>query len=234
MIEPAQAKVKPIVKVAAGSPATIEDARWALQARELEFASLGRIRSTAAKWAATLGSITGVFGIVTLAKGPDDISKVMGAWRIPFFGGHVDWKVLAGASIGLAIACAVLAIYLAATAAQESPTRFRFTGQEVRRLHREKTQNAANALRASKFLTLTAVALLSVGIAITWYATPEEPASGSNVLVVKTSGETSCGVMQASQPGMVEIVQADQQAPTTIPISDIRFLSTIAKCPGQK
>lgn len=225
--------VAPIVKVRAGNPATIEDARWALLARDLEFASLGRIRSTAAKWAATLGSITGVFGIVTLAKGPEDISKVEGAWRFPWWGAQVSWKILVGTAIGLAVACAVLAIYLAATAAQERPAKFRFTGQEVRRLHRERAADAAQDLNWSKFLTLSAVALLAIGIGITWYATPKEPTLTSSVLVVQTTAEATCGTLQPSQRGSVAIIPVGQKTPTTIAVSDIRLLTAIAKCPGE-
>jgi hypothetical protein len=51
---------------------------WEAVAAEAEVGSLDRVNAVADKWLTAIGTLTGVLGIVTLVKGPEDIADVTG------------------------------------------------------------------------------------------------------------------------------------------------------------
>ena len=56
--------------------AAIHDVAWERKAETEAGQMLASARSAAEKWTQTVASLTGVFSIVLLVKGPEDISKV--------------------------------------------------------------------------------------------------------------------------------------------------------------
>jgi hypothetical protein len=51
------------------------------KAERLGVEELTNVRATGEKWTATISSITGIFGVVALIKGPEDITKLQGIWE---------------------------------------------------------------------------------------------------------------------------------------------------------
>src|SRR6476620_6625836 len=96
---------------------TQDDRKWAEKAQELEFTALDRVKAAAEKWGTSITGLTGVFGTITLIKGPDDISALV--W----------WaKGVVVVALGLAVYFACRSIYLAAIAAQGIPSGIPLTG----------------------------------------------------------------------------------------------------------
>ncbi len=63
--------------------ATAEDVSWERRVAEEEVGALASARSAAASWTAAITSLTGVFGVVALVKGPEDVTKLegnVGSW----------------------------------------------------------------------------------------------------------------------------------------------------------
>lgn len=72
---------------------------WETLAAESEAASLDRVKAVADKWLTAIGTLTGVLGIVTLIKGPEDIADVTGT--VEPGSRASDWLVAAGVGIAL-------------------------------------------------------------------------------------------------------------------------------------
>jgi hypothetical protein len=105
-----------------GGPATISDAKWEERAEKLSFDALPNIRSSAEKWAGTIATVLAIFGIVTLVKGPSDVTKVKGSW---WFAANETWVIML---LAFAVGLAVLATVRAARAAYGTPGEFYFVG----------------------------------------------------------------------------------------------------------
>jgi hypothetical protein len=111
--------MSPLTITPSATPATVSDATWQRRAEELQFSALPGIRATAERWAATVGSLTGIFTIAAIIKGPSDITAVRGSLHL--LGTRLSWSVAAGILVAAALACASTAIVLAAMAAQGTP-----------------------------------------------------------------------------------------------------------------
>jgi hypothetical protein len=212
---------------AAKRPATIGDAKWEERADTLSFNALSNVRSTAEKWTTTIASVLAIFSVVALVKGPEDVTKVEGDFG-PF--ANETWAVI---FIGGAVICAAVATILAANAAYGLPGRFRFTGENVRELHRVDTAKSALALAWARFLSFGAVGFLMLAVAITWLATPEKPEPASSVLVVREVGRPFCGVLQASAPGTIGVLEKGSKTPRVVGVDEVVALTAVAACPGE-
>jgi hypothetical protein len=147
--------------------ATLSDLEWERKAERLEADELVTVRATGEKWVATVSSITGVFSVVALIKGPEDISKLPGIWEASAI-------VLVLGAVMLALS----AIVVAAFAAYGMPRRLRRLGGPLRREQAREARLARRLLAASVGLAVAAVLTLAVAIAITWAKSPEPAASG--------------------------------------------------------
>jgi hypothetical protein len=209
-----------------GTPAAAQDAKWQQLADELPFETLQRVRSSAAKWAATIGSITGVFAIVTLIKGPEDISKLASPWK----GSTVVLVILS-------LALATVGLYAAATAAQGNIDRARVAGGTVRELHRTGIESAVKNLTVSKWAVVLSVASLAMAILITWTKTPAEAAPSTAVLVISGSpnARTSmCGSLVGTTMTDLLVRPPDAKDAITIPLDEVLAVSSVAGCPGEE
>lgn len=156
---------------------TAEDREWQLRARRLTLDSLYDVRAVAGRWAATIGSLTGLLGLVALVAGP------RGADQLP-----VGWRVVAGICVLAAIGCAGWATWCAAEAAQGSVGSVLSTYAQVRDLFREQEATAVRLLARTKLLVVVAMAALVVAVALTWFV----PKAGDDVLVIRRGAQVSC------------------------------------------
>jgi hypothetical protein len=142
---------------AAHEPAIPEDLRWELRAEQLYGARLGDVRATAEKWTASVTSITGVFSIVALIKGPDAI----GALKAAYFYTAIPL-------IALAVLLALIAIYLGALAAGGTPRVGRLSGREARFWLGFQASAAQHELKYSRRTAMLAVFAMLGAILVTW------------------------------------------------------------------
>jgi hypothetical protein len=219
--------MSPLTITPSATPATVTDAAWQRRAEELQFSALPGIRATAERWAATVGSLTGIFAIAAIIKGPSDITAVRGG--LDLLGLHLSWSVAAGILVAAALACASAAVVLAAMAAQGTPRRFRFTGIELRRLIPRETIQAARQLRASRILAVSAIPLLGLATGIIWYATPPGR-SGATVLVTTKTGAIVCGTLRRGEGALH--IEDQRGAVTVMPFDRIQEVVPLSSCPS--
>jgi hypothetical protein len=222
---------------------TPDQIRWDERHQALEFESLPNIRATAKQWAASIGAVTGVFGLVALIKGREDIGE-LGEW----------WARIVYVLILLALLAALGAIVSAALAAQGTPQELGSPASKWRKLwlKRAGVENmpetlppsgaglrvyynvepriALLQLRLSRQLAVAAALLTMAAIGITWLG-PAEEASAAKVLVVKTDGSFACGDLTSGKASTVNVLAKKGAMPTEISIADVLAVHSVAKCP---
>jgi hypothetical protein len=154
-----------------------EDREWQARSSLLRLDSLDRIRVVAGRWATTIGSLTGVLGLVALVGGPRSVDQVEGFWR-----------VLVGVLVLLAILAAGLATWSAASAAQGSVDTTLSTYARIREHFRSEEDKARRSLNRSKALVAIAMALLVVALGFSWFA----PRAHDDVLVIRRGDHIQC------------------------------------------
>gem|GEM_PF-6489671 len=78
--------------------ATVGDVEWERRAEQQEVEALSSARGAAERWTAAVSSLTGIFSIVVLVKGPDDVTGVsgeVGEWLVPSNGVMLPLSVAA-------------------------------------------------------------------------------------------------------------------------------------------
>lgn len=87
-----------------GAPGTaaIHDVQWERKAEADAGQILTTARSSAEKWTQTIASLTGVFTLVLVVKGPEDVSKVHGTADLGL-GGVPTWLVVVAAVLALGL-----------------------------------------------------------------------------------------------------------------------------------
>jgi len=152
----------------------------------MELSAVDRVKTAAEKWGASITTITGVFGIITLIKGPEDISNLTS--------GN---KMVVGIALLVALVTAVTSIFLAALAAQGIPHDIWLTGAQARRDSRNVVKKASAFLAVSRFLVIPAVLGMGAAIGLTWYGdrVAEKAASVGGEL------GTLCGELSRDEEG---------------------------------
>ena len=135
-----------------------EDLRWELRADQLYASRLNDTRATAEKWTTGITSITGVFGIVALIKGPETIGTLLTPWR---------WIVYS--LVIMAVLLALCAIGLAAAAAGGTPRVARLSGSDARTWEGWQASAAKKELIYSRRTAYVAVLAMLAAIGITWF-----------------------------------------------------------------
>jgi hypothetical protein len=138
-----------------------DDLRWELQAEELHANRLADTRATAQKWAAAITSITGVFGIVAVIKGPSSIHALSSPGR------YIVYSLA-----GVAVLLALMAIGLASAASEGTPRLGHLSGSEARFWESWQATAAMHELKLSRAFAYVAVLVLLAAILITWVGTP--------------------------------------------------------------
>ncbi len=148
----------PSAKIIAHRTAVPEELRWELRADQLYASRLSDTRSTAEKWTTAITSITGVFGIVALIKGPETIGTLLEPWRSIVY-----------TLVIIAVLIALAAIGLAAAAAEGTPRVARLSGSEARRWEGWQASAAKHELIYSRRTAYVAVLAMLTAIAFTWF-----------------------------------------------------------------
>ncbi len=177
-----------------------EDREWQARARRLTLDSLYDVRAVAARWAATVGSLTGLLGLVALVAGPRSVDQL-----------PVGWRVVAGVCVLVAIGCAGYATWCAAEAAQGSIGTALTTYAQVRDLFRDQERRATVLLGRSKVFVVAAMAALVVAVALTWFV----PKAGQTEYLVVRHGEQQVSCIPLKD-GIALSLAIDAQSTVTV------------------
>jgi hypothetical protein len=195
---------------------------WEQRAAELSRTSLDTIRASATAWAATTTALIGVFGTVTIVKGPDTLAQLTGTSR--------------DAVLGLVIGAAVIAfVSIVATAyASQGPTK-RYSplnGIRLKLWTSKTTRHAHTALLVGRVTAIVAALLvLAAGItaAVAGASTSAAP-SGASYLVRTSDGGLQCGVLTRSSG---QLVLTDGSGAVVLSLSSgVAAVTAVASCPG--
>ncbi|WP_089294324.1 hypothetical protein [Actinoplanes regularis] len=157
---------------------TAVDREWQARARRLTLDSIYDVRAVAGRWAATIGSLTGLLSLVALVAGPRAVDQL-----------PVGWRIVTGVCVLAAIGCAGLATWWAAEAAQGSIGSALSTYAQVRDRFREQERTAVALLRRARILVVAAMSALVLGIALTWFVPKPET---TEYLLVRRGSAVSC------------------------------------------
>jgi hypothetical protein len=199
------------------------DLKWEEKAEQLEFESLTRVRGAAEKWAASLGAILGLLGTVLLVKGREDITRLT-----------TLFQVLVAGSLLIALACAAIAIYLAALAAQGTPAELRWPiGSRLRTWERAEALKAKRRLKKSRWLTGAVVGILALAVGLTWFGDAQSTETSSNVLLVRKLAPPVCGKLELSPSKALQVKPSDH---TAVPIedADVSVIAIVDDCPAER
>jgi hypothetical protein len=156
---------------------TGEDREWQARARQLTLNSLYDIRAVAGRWAATIGSLTGVLSLIALTAGPRAVDQLLLGWRIAI-----------GVLVLVAILAAGWATWAAAAAAQGKVLTTLSTYARIRDDFRHEEERARQLLRQAKALVVVAMAALVVAVGVSWFA----PTENTQVLIIRRGTIVSC------------------------------------------
>ena len=203
-------KVKPI----AFAPATAEDLALEEAAKQVLDESLATTRAAAADWAKTIAALTGVFGIVGLIKGREDVTTLV-----------LPARVLIGLFVAVGLIFAIRAILLAALAAEGTPTTWWVVGNRLKDRYRGERELAAQQLRHSREGAIAAAGCLIVAVGIAWYS-PEEKVAPDPVQVLVTFADRPpiCADLAA-------VGDALQVGEVSVNDGNVRSLNVVSHCP---
>ena len=154
-----------------------EDREWQARAQQLTLNSLYDIRAVAGRWAATIGSLTGLLSLVALVAGPRTVDQL-----------QLGWRIVAGSLVLAAILTAGWATWSAADAAQGKILTTLSTYARIRDEFRNEEKRARQSLNRAKTLVVAAMAALILAVAVSWFA----PAGNTQNLVLRRDGVVSC------------------------------------------
>lgn len=154
---------------------------WQTAADQADLTALSSIRSSAEKWGATIGALTGIFSLIALIRGPGSVSGLTAGWA--------DAATLL---LFLALALAFLSIFCAAVAAQGRPARKYIDALSFRRTVRVRVKLASRWLAVSRWTTGGAALLLMIAIIVTWQA-PQAATRPTAYWIFLRSGSVECG-----------------------------------------
>jgi hypothetical protein len=152
---------------------SIEDREWQARAEQLTLNSLYDIRAVASRWAATIGSLTGLLSLVALVAGPRAVDQL-----------QLGWRIVAGVLVLVAILTAGWATWSAADAAQGKILTTLSTYARIREDFREEETRARSSLSRAKTLVVVAMVALVLAVAVSWFA----PSGNTQNLVIRQAG----------------------------------------------
>jgi hypothetical protein len=195
---------------------------WEQRANELSRTSLDTIRSSATAWAATTTALIGVFGTVTIVKGPDTFAQLTGTSR--------------DVVLGLVIGAAVIAFVsvLATAYASRGPTKkySPLNGIKLKKWTTKTTRQAHAALLVGRVTAIvSALLVLAAGITAAVAGTSSSAApSGASYLVRTSDGGLQCGVLTRSG---AQLVLTDGSGAVVLSLSSgVAAVTAVASCPS--
>jgi hypothetical protein len=191
-----------------------EERYWHGRLEELQAKSLTDVHGAAEKWAGTIASLVGIFGIAGLIKGRDEIDKLT-----------QNTKLGVAILVGIALLLAFIAMYMAALAAQGVTSEV-WTVGDFEQQYNNATKVAADRLKGSRLLVIPATLALAIAVGLTWFG-PAKKAEGENsAVVVRQGGAAVCG--QLVQQGASLSLATDAGA---VPIEDALGITPVSACP---
>jgi hypothetical protein len=194
--------------------ADAEERYWAHRLEEFQAKSLSDIHAAAEKWAGTISSLVGIFGIAGLIKGRDEIDKL-----------SENTKLAVAILVGIALLLAFIAIYKAAKAAQGVTSEVT-TVAEFREKYEQAAKDAANNLNWSRRLVIPATLSLAVAVGVTWFGPAKDAEEKAAVVVVAKGGAASCGNL-VDQGGSLSL----ETDTGVTPIRDAVSVTPVDACP---
>lgn len=188
---------------------------WEKLAQDLTSDPLTKTRDTADKWTNILSALVGLSTVFGLIQGRDALSKLSTAFQI----------VLVAVFI-LALLVSVRAIYLAALASEGTPGLVPLDKKNFFGWYRQATNRAISYLQQSRRLALVAVALVVLGLLVTWFA-PGPSDTGTSILVVQKSGTVLCGILGRDPSGNLALTSKGK----TFTLHDVVSINLVASCP---
>ena len=214
-------------------------ARWNKEADDLRHTSLDRVRKTAEAWGASITTALGVFALVAFVKGPDAIKDVptgagkgvtlsIAGWAI----GPFDAAETAAVTIFAAAVLVIVAVILAALAAQGSPSwNPKFVGTTLQNAVATQSKRAVRELLWSRILTIVALTLVLFGLWVVWWATidakQKAPAPTTDAIVGSGTAMV-CGVLDTGGDGSLTVTPDGGSA---VAVSSGTAVTIVDDCP---
>lgn len=209
----------------AETPATPSDVRWEQRAERLEVDTLREIRAAGQKLMAGLGTLTSLFGIVVIVRGPAEVQDLSGVLTV----GPVSVSV-SGLAVGLlvgTVAAAVVATALAGHVSQGALREFMPVGAELRKMWRRETRSAARILRWARCLAVLASTLLVLTATIVWSA--DSTGSDPSIQVTTVAGSQVCGRLLDVNDGELRL-EAKSGTEVSLALSEVDELLVVGSC----
>lgn len=147
--------------------------------------------------------------------------------------GLVSWEAIVIVSLGVAVALASLSILAGARAAYgpvvPDPAR---SGELLRTQERGEVRRSRRWLVAAIYPAVCAVAFIALAITVTWVQTPDTPAPGGKLLVIRENDSPVCGTLVSRRETALLVRRAKQEIAVEIRRDRIRAVTSVASCPG--
>jgi hypothetical protein len=193
--------------VARTGVATAEQRRLQAEADELARTALARTRAAADGWFKALGSVTALFGLATLFKGPETVN-----------GFAPEIKLAVGVLFMLALVAALAAIVLAALASHGTIGQGARGYEEQAEISKQELGTAVSRLGASRGVALIAVVPLLVALGVAWFA---PRTAEKRVLLTRADGTTLC-------------LPSGTPLPLSVSLEGITAVELVRACPKHK
>lgn len=186
--------------------------------------SLPEVRASAEAWRNGLTAFLTLATTAVIIKGRDTTAG------LPTF-----WRVLVTVLIGGGLALAVAGLWRVLAA--QAGTRYRLsTRQDLRRAYGTVeayqvavADAATDDLDAGRRLVVAALALLLIGLGVSWWAPPaltDPPA----YLKVTSHTTPACGTLRSADDGQIRLIVTGNHDPISIPLTQITNLAVVATC----
>ena len=186
--------------------------------------SLPEVRASAEAWRNGLSAFLTLVTTGVIIKGRDTTAGLPVSWRILITG------LIGG---GLALAVAGLWRVLAAHAG----TQYRLsTRQDIRRTYGTVeayqlavAERATDDLNTGRRLVFAALALLLIGVGVSWWAPPAST-SPPAYLRATFNNTDACGVPRSADNGQLRLAVSGSRDPVVIPLAQITNLAVVPSC----
>ncbi len=146
-----------------------------------------------------------------------------------------SWRILVTVLIGGGLALAVAGVWRVVAA--QAGTRYRLsTRQDIRRTYGTVeayqvavADQATDDLDTGRRLVVAALALLLIGVGVSWWAPPDRTDPPAYLKVTSVNSSV-CGTLRSADNGQIRLTEAGNHDPITIPLTQITDLTLIATC----
>jgi hypothetical protein len=198
----------------------ILDKRWAQLADELKLHQLDNARSQAERWRTGLAGLTALLGVVTIVKGPDELTALSGSSRR-----------LVVTLIGLAFAALLAGSLVAVRAASGAPRLAWLTGPALKAWTQREVVTIRRSVLLSAALLVVGLLLMATALGQIWLAQPATAATRPTVEIVTTDNHLCGELLGMTQTQVtVDLDAGPAVKPFTVP-TDRLVSVTPTRCP---